>query len=122
MRDIFYARLTAFTSIDVRLVYRQFKILKFSDICYYNLVIYVYKALNNMLVTPLEFNIRNPPVYNLRNVPLLVVPNLRTDQSQRFILHRGSIAWNNLPNHPRESVSVASLKRKLKAHLLLNYD
>ena len=102
-------------------IYKELQILTFLDVCSYNISLYVFKVLHNLLISPFEFIPRVIPAYILRNPTVLTIPNLRTDQSRRFIYYRGCIHWNNLPNVIRESVSLNSIKCKLRKYFIDQY-
>ena len=103
-------------------VFVEYKMLKFNDICKFNITSYVFKCLNGLIYSPVQFLPRELNNYVIRNPNELNIPNVRTTQSQLFVLFRGASTWNNLPNYVREARTLFCFKRRLKQHLLNNYN
>ena len=57
---------------------------------------FVYKTLNGLIDAPIVFLYRPEPPYQIRNIPELVIPLSRSQQSKKFIYVRGPEIWNNL--------------------------
>ena len=102
-------------------LFHQLKILKLNDIFKLNTSIFVYKAIHNLIDSPINYTDRINIAYNLRARPQLRVPAHTSAQSERFIHIRGARTWNELPNSIRDSNTIASFKRKLKKHCIETY-
>ena len=103
-------------------LFSNLKILKACDVFKVNTLLFVFKAVNSIIPSPLEFVERAPNLYNLRARPPLQVPNHTSQQSERFIHVRGTRLWNEIPESLRRSPSVFSFKRKLKKGILDSYN
>ena len=103
-------------------LFRQLKILKLDDILKMCSLQFVYKTLNHIVYSPINFTIREIGAYNIRNPQPLVVPFCRTHHSSRFIHVRGANLWNELPDLIRNSISAYAFKRRLKKHYLYQYN
>ena len=104
------------------LKFAEYKILKFNEICKLHIVTYVFKCLNGLIFSPIQFAVRRQYEYNIRNPNSLEIPRVRSTQSQYFALYRGSCLWNSLPIDVRSALTLYSLKRRLKQHFLRNYE
>ena len=102
-------------------IFKELKMLTFSDICKLVKGVFMYKSLNEQIESPIRFNLRPNQAYNLRNQPSLVVPRRSSYQSQRFIDYSGPQFWNNLPEQIKNAPSSQSFKLRLKNHLFLSY-
>ena len=103
-------------------LFKQLNILKLDDISKSSASQFVYKSLNNIVQSPIQFNYRDAGPYNIRNIPPLIVPFSRSRQSNLFIHVRGANLWNELPLRIRNSTSVYSFKRKLKKYFIDSYQ
>ena len=103
-------------------IFKELNILTFPDICKLVTSSFVFKTLNSLLVSPIQFHHRQNPHYNLRNLTELVIPPHRSAQTKLFIHIRGAELWNSLPNNVRQATSYASFKRRIKTYLLSNYE
>ena len=83
---------------------------------------FVYKSVNNIMYSPINFVTRDLRAYNIRNPPALIVPHTRSTQTSRFIHVRGAIWWNELNEEIRNSRSVYIFKRKLKTMYFESYN
>lgn len=73
----------------------QLKLLKCNDLNNYCGCLYVYKCINTLVND--MFNTRAYEKYNTRNNNLLTEPFMRSQHSQRSILHNRPLLWNNIP-------------------------
>ena len=64
----------------------EYNLCKFSDICSLNLAVFVFKYLNDLVFSPVVFNVRRQNDYNIRNLNLLEISFVRSTQSQLFIV------------------------------------
>ena len=103
-------------------LFKKLKVLQLADIIHLTTAIFVYKSINNLIDSPIQFRRQQNRVYNLRRVNELEIPFARSDQSKRFLHIRGSTIWNNLEPEIRSSRTIESFKRKLKKHLLTQYQ
>ena len=103
-------------------LFKQLKLLKFDDILKLDLSTFVFKTINHLIITSVEFNARVVGPYNLRNVPPLEVPFARNRHTQMFIPVRGAMLWNSLPENITRSQTLFSFKKKVKLHYLSQYD
>ena len=102
-------------------LFKQLKMLKLDDVIKVNLAIFVFKTINNLVSTSIQFNARFVGPYNLRYVPPLNVPFVRNRQAQMFIPVRGATLWNSLPENIRNSQSLFSFKKNIKQYYLSLY-
>ena len=86
-----------------------------------NVLLFVFKSINNLIESPIQFNARVAGPYNLRRRDQLHVPNHTSKQAERFIEIKGAKLWNNTPEVICNSGTVASFKRKLKKYYLESY-
>ena len=103
-------------------IFKELKMLTFSDICKLVKGVFMYKSLNEQIESPIRFNLRPNQAYNLRNQPSLVVPRRSSYQSQRFIDYSGPQFWNNLSERIKITLSSQSFRLRLKNHLILSYQ
>ena len=102
-------------------LFNQLKVLKICDIFNIYALSFVYKSINNLIVSPINFLERAPGVYNLRARPPLQVPRHTSQQSERFIHIRGARLWNEIPDNIKSSRSIISFNLKLKKQYLDSY-
>ena len=81
----------------------------------------MYKAINELIPSPIRFIARIVPPYHLRGDAPLDVPFVRSNQSRRFLRVRGAQQWNELQPEVRNSRSLFSFKKKLKSFYLQQY-
>ena len=103
-------------------LFRQLNLLKLSNLNELNTALFVFKSLNGVIYSPIEFTERLAPQYNLRDTEHLTVPFTRSSQTKRFIHIRGANLWNNLPIQIRMSRTVNTFKNNLKKYFLSSYD
>ena len=103
-------------------LFKKLNLLKLTDVNNLNAGIFVFKSLNNLIPSPINFESRIIGPYNLRTEQPLVIPFSRSNQYQRFIEIRGAKLWNDLPADIRSSRTIFTFKRKLKAHYLNTYS
>ena len=84
-------------------------------------MIFVFKSINNLILSPIEFESRVQGPYNLRNQEPLNVPFARSNQSVRFISVRGAAHWNRLPDDIRNARTVITFKKRLKKYFISEY-
>ena len=99
---------------ETNLLFKQLRLLKTSDIFKLNCLLFVYKSINRITVSPIVFNEQVDRPYNLRARPQLSVPRHTSKQSERFIEISGAKLWNNIPENIQNSQSVNSFKRRIK--------
>ena len=87
-----------------------------------NTLIFVYKSINNIISSPINFTNRIDVVYNLRARPQLEIPNHRSQQSQRFIHINGAKLWNEIPDALKNCRTVHSFKLNLKKLYINSYN
>ena len=102
-------------------LFNQLKFLKLKDIFTLSTSLFVYKTLNNLIDSPINYNIREAGAYNLRNRPHLQIPNHSSKQSERFLHIKGAKIWNDLPESIQRSSTIYSFKRNLKKYLFESY-
>ena len=102
-------------------LFKQLKIVKLNDLCNLSTCVFVYKSLNNLLHSPIQFVFRNLVGYNLRNPPELLIPFNASRQSFMFIHNRGSTLWNELPQDIRNANTIYAFKSKLKKSYFDSY-
>ena len=104
-------------------LFQRLNLLKINEINEYCTALYVYKAINNHIYSPISFRFRHNMNYALRNnnQNQLEVPFVRLSHSQLFIHVRGPNVWNNIPLTLRRSRTLHTFKRNFKKHLLNSY-
>ena len=101
----------------------KLKLLKLTDICKVNTLLFMFKTLNNLAYSPLQFQIRVIPGYQLRNNGnQLHVPFSRHSYGQSFIRIRGPNLWNNIPQAIRDSRTIMTFKRNIKKYYIESYS
>ena len=101
------------------------KILKISDLFYYNVGIFMFKFSNGEL--PDVFSrmfTRNDAFHNYptRQHDAFHLPRTRTIFAKKTIMFTGPMFWNNLPQELTRCIKISSFKCKLKQHLLRTYS
>ena len=104
------------------LLFKQLKILKLRDITNLSTSIFVFKAVNYLIDSPITFLNRNDVRYNLRNQHNIDIPVHRSRQAELFIHVRGARLWNGIPLAIRNRLNVYSFKHHLKMHYLNLYQ
>ena len=99
----------------------RLKLLRLDEIIKLNSVLFVFKSLNNHIVSPITFEPRFAGPYNLRNLQPLQVPHHHSNQSRNFILIRGTKLWNSLPSSIRNTATLYTFKRRVKLSFLESY-
>ena len=117
VRMITKSRRTAPTSP----LYAQLKILTLTDIIKLSTALFVFKSLNGIIPSPIQFQPRVNGPYILRNLNPLIVPFSRSSQTQRFLHIRGATLWNTLHANVRSARTIASFKRNIKSVFLNSY-
>ena len=90
------------------------KILKLNDINKYFQAVHVYKFLPDFPTLSHS--------YSTRNRSNLHAAFQRTTSTQRSLKYSAPTVWNQLPNELKTAPSLPIFKRKLKSHLLDNYN
>ena len=103
-------------------LFKELKLLKINEIIKLNTAVFVFKVLNNLTASSIQFQARLNGPYNLRNTPPLDVPFARHTQSQMFISIRGAVLWNSLPSNIRSARTLFSFKKHVKTYYLTSYD
>ena len=103
-------------------LFRELKALTLLDINKVNTLVFVYKSLNNVIRSPIDFQYRIINEYNLRNNQPLVIPLHHTKQTELFVHVRGSRLWNEIPIELRLKPNVNSFKFNLKKYYLDFYQ
>ena len=102
-------------------LFKQLKLLKLNDILEVNTLLFVYKSINNLIRSPIEFNEREVGPYNLRLRPPIQVPNHTSKQSERFVHIKGAKIWNDTPEYIRSSRTIYSFKKNIKKARIDSY-
>ena len=102
-------------------LFKSLKLLKLKDINDLHALIFVYKTVNGLIPSTINFTSREAGPYNLRRVEPLVVPFTHTNQSKRFIHIRGANLWNELDANIRSCRTVATFKKQIKIKFLEQY-
>ena len=102
-------------------LFKTLNILNFTDLCKYNMLLFVYKSLHNLLYSSIQYVRRNLEAYNIRNPPELYIPNYNSQQSTMFIISRGASLWNELEQFIRDSNTIYSFKYRLKRKYINTY-
>ena len=102
-------------------LFKRLKVLKLHDFNKVNSVLFVFKALNDLIPSPITFSVRAPGPYNLRRNEALIIPFSRCNQNQRFISIRGPQLWNALPLAIRISRTLQTFKKKMKSYYIDQY-
>ena len=103
-------------------LFKRLRILKLPEIIKLNTAIFVFKSVNNLIPSPINYEFRVQRHYNLRRGTQLNIPFARSKQTQRFLHIRGAHLWNELPQELRENRTLISFKLNLKKYFLLSYD
>ena len=103
------------------ILFQQLKILKFEDVIKLNTAQFVYKSLNRLIPSPVNFQNRIVNEYNLRTQNLIDIPPYQSRQTELFIHVRGAKLWNDLPLEIRRKANVYSFKNSLKNIYLVSY-
>ena len=102
-------------------LFHQLHLLKLNDLNATNLSIFVFKSINNLISSPIQFTERVAAPYNLRNVEHIAVPFTRSSQTKRFPHVRGANLWNELPIQLRSARTLQTFKKNLKNKYINTY-
>ena len=94
----------------------EWKILPFQQTINFSASIFVYKYVNNLSYTEVEFFSINDQLYNLRNNADLHLSLNRSTQALLFLKYRAVKTWNSIPVEIRSSRTISNFKRKLKKY------
>ena len=107
-------------------LFANLKLLKFTDLYYLNLGLFMYKYMNRVL--PACFNsfftlTSNVHSYNTRSTARknLYVNYTRTTLSKSGVVQRGTRYWNSLDDSLKSSPSISMFAKKLKTYLITAY-
>ena len=104
-------------------LFEKLNLLNLYDILKMSSLVYIYKTLNHLIHSPINFNFRNVQQYNLRNNNVqLEIPYVRYRHSQLFIHVRGPSLWNDIPESIRSSRTLPTFKRNLKQSYINMYN
>ena len=103
-------------------LFKKLKLLKITEINKLNTATFVYKTINNLIPSPINYETHIIGPYNLRRAEHLHVPFVRSNQSQRFLHIRGANLWNELPSELKAYRTLNSFKFNMKKYLLLSYN
>ena len=100
-------------------LFKEFKLLKLSDIIYFQSNLFVYKALHIYPVdSGFQYISHDPDSRRPNNLRL---PLCRTTHVQQNIAVRGAKCWNNLPENIKCITNCNVFKQKIKEKLLNSY-
>ena len=110
-----YAHITPF--------FKKLELLKLHDVNRVSTLVFVHKTLNNVVCSPVEFQIRRVPEYRLRNNDdnLLHVPFARQNYSTLFIGIWGPNLWITIPLNIPVARTPMSYKRNIKKFYINSY-
>ena len=107
-------------------LFANLKLLKFADLYYFNLGLFMYKYMSRLL--PACFNsfftlTSNVHSYTTRSTTRkhLYVNYTRTSLSKSGVVERGTLFWNSLDDSFRSLPSLSMFAKKLKAHFITGY-
>ena len=104
-------------------LFKKLNLLKLNEINQMCTVLNVFKSMNNLIFSPINFTLRNNRLYGLRNNNTeLEVPYTRYSHTQMFPHIRGPNLWNSLPLTLRNARTIYSFKAYLKRHYLASYN
>ena len=104
-------------------LFKKLNLLKLNEINQMCTLLYVYKSVNGLTFSPINFTLRNNHLYGLRNNNLqLDVPYTRYTYNQMFPHIRGPNLWNSLPLTLRNARTIHTFKINLKRHYLSSYN
>ena len=103
-------------------LFKQLRILNLTDLNKLNTAIFVYKSINNLISSPINYQFRFVNRYDLRNQNTMHIPFHRSRQTELFVHIRGARLWNEIPLSIRNKPSVFSFKRNLKLYYLDSYQ
>ena len=102
-------------------LFHQLRLLKVKELNNLNISLFLFKSLNHLINSPINFTERLAVPYNLRNVNHLDIPFTRSAQTKRFPHVRGADLWNKLPNQIRSARTVQTFKKNLKNKYIETY-
>ena len=101
--------------------FNQLRVLKLMDLNKFNTAIFVYKSINNLIESPINFQYRIIERYNLRNQNNIQVPVYLSRQTELFVHVRGARLWSELPIEIRNKPNINSFIYCLKQFFLNSY-
>ena len=102
-------------------LFKRLRLLKLKDLNELNLSLFVFKSINGLIASPINFNVRLAAHYNFRSIDPLMVPFTRSTQTKRFPHIRGASLWNGLPMYIRSSRTIQTFKKKMKDMFINSY-
>ena len=102
-------------------LFNKLRILKLPDINQLNTALFVFKSINNLVPSPINYELQARGQYNLRRINQLNVPFARYKQTQRVLHVRGAKLWNELPQTMKQQRTLHSFKFHFKKYLLQSY-
>ena len=103
-------------------LFKQLNLLKLNEINSVCTALFVFKAVNNLIKSPITYTFRHLQRYNLRRMDNTIeVPFVRSGQSQRFLHVRGANLWNLIPASIRSCQTINNFKFKIKRYFLSSY-
>ena len=104
-------------------LFKRLNLLKLNEINKMCTALFVYKSLNNLIHSSINFTYRNVQRYDLRNNNIqLETPFVRFRFSQLFINTRGPNLWNSIPPNLRLAGTLFTFKRNMKKYYLDSYN
>ena len=100
------------------------KYLKFSDLYLYEVCIFMYLCMNNLIPISLsELFCLNSSIhsYPTRNASSFHLPLIRTQLFQRTIFYKGPVLWNSMPSEIKSAPTFNSFKSRLRRFLVGRY-
>ena len=102
-------------------IFSKLKLLRLSELYEYNIVLFMYKYINDML--PPIFNnifILNSDIhqYTTRQSEKFRVPKGKLSMSKRLIKYKGVLFWNNISDNIEYHHGIFTFKKQLKNYLL----
>ena len=102
-------------------LFSQLKVIKLPDIIKLNTALFVYKSINSLIPSPIQFQIRVVEGYNLRIQNTIEIRIFHSRQTELFIHVRGAKLWNEIPYEIRNTASIFSFKKCLNNMYLTSY-
>ena len=117
IRTLNYRRKFEHTNPD----FIHMKILKLDDTVTYSAMVYTYKVLNNITQSSLNLTLNLNDRFRHNNVLDLIIPFVRSTQSQQYPHYYCPQIWNELPVEIRTRPPVMTFKNSLKHYLIGKY-
>ena len=99
-------------------LFKQFNLLKLSDIITFQTQLFVYKSLH---VNIIDSGFKFAHSSQTRRQDSLQLPLCKTSHFQRYLTYRGAKCWNKLPEQVKNSDSLNVFKKKIRLMLFNNY-